>query len=55
MGVEYRLSTPIERILVSGGAATGVQLASGETLTADVVVNNADLVYAYNNLLPESS
>ena len=55
MGVEYRLSTPIERILVSGGAATGVQLASGETLTADIVVNNADLVYAYNNLLPESS
>ena len=30
-------------------------LSSGEILTADVVVCNADLVYAYNNLLPPST
>ena len=36
-----------------GSRATGVVLENGERLTADVVVNNSDLVYAYNNLLPE--
>ncbi|KAK4940414.1 ATP-binding cassette transporter CGR1, partial [Elasticomyces elasticus] len=57
LGVEYRLSTPISRILLSpdGSRATGVQLTSGETVTADVVVNNTDLVYAYNNLLASPS
>lgn len=50
----YRLSTPISKITLSpdGRRATGVVLANGETLTADVVVNNTDLVYAYNNFLP---
>lgn len=37
-----------------GRRATGVHLASGESLSADVVVLNADLVYAYNTLLPPS-
>lgn len=32
--------------------ATGVLLANGEHLTADIIINNSDLVYAYNNLLP---
>ncbi|KAI9835384.1 MAG: hypothetical protein M1819_002301 [Sarea resinae] len=55
-GVEYRLSTPVSSITLSPDQrrATGVTLASGETLDADVVVVNADLVYAYNNLLPSS-
>jgi phytoene desaturase (3,4-didehydrolycopene-forming) len=54
LGVEYRLSTPISKITLSRNnrRATGVVLANGETLTADVVVNNTDLVYAYNNFLP---
>jgi len=30
-------------------------LSTGETLSADIVVCNADLVYAYNKLLPPSS
>jgi len=34
--------------------ATGVRLESGETLKADIVLMNADLVYAYKNLLPPS-
>ena len=38
-----------------GKTATGVVLDSGEELSADVVVCNADLVYAYKNLLPPSS
>ena len=56
LGVIYRMSTAVRQVLVSTSrAATGVVLESGETLTADVVLINADLVYAYNNLLPPSS
>ncbi len=56
-GVKYRLSTPISSVQLSpdGRRAIGVTLPSGESISADVVVMNADLVYAYNNLLPPSS
>ena len=56
-GVNYRLSTTVASIELDKylKRATGVRLSSGETLTADVVIVNADLVYAYNNLLPPSS
>ncbi|KAI9837937.1 MAG: hypothetical protein M1837_002645 [Sclerophora amabilis] len=57
LGVKYRLSSPVSSVTLSpdGRRATGVTLDSGEKLTADVVVINADLVYAFNNLLPSSS
>ncbi|KAL6412511.1 phytoene dehydrogenase [Ilyonectria robusta] len=55
LGVKYRLGTPVSSIIVSGNIARGVRLESGEELYADIVVVNADLVYAYNNLLPPSS
>jgi phytoene desaturase (3,4-didehydrolycopene-forming) len=56
LGVEYRLNTPVSRILLSqdGSSAMGVELESGESLEAEIVVNNSDLVYAYNHLLPTS-
>lgn len=57
LGVSYRLNTAVVEIVLSsdGSQAKGVKLESGETLEADVVINNSDLVYAYNNLLPPSS
>lgn len=56
LGVHYRLSTPVSQIkLDSSGRAVGVTLSTGESIAADVVLVNADLVYAYNNLLPPSS
>lgn len=57
LGVEYRLSAPISSISLSpdGRTVTGVKLTTGEELTADIVVCNADLVYAYNKLLPQTS
>ncbi|KAL9584448.1 MAG: hypothetical protein Q9212_002114 [Teloschistes hypoglaucus] len=57
LGVHYRLSTSVASVKLddSGRCATGVVLENGEIVLADVVVINADLVYAYNNLLPESS
>ena len=56
-GVTYRLSTPVASIQLSpnGRRATGITLPSRESISADVVIVNADLVYAYNNLLPPSS
>ncbi len=33
--------------------ATGVRLASGETIDADLVVSNADVAWTYRHLLPE--
>ncbi|KAI5777151.1 Phytoene dehydrogenase [Geopyxis carbonaria] len=57
LGVKYRLNTGVSSVLLSadGQTATGVVLESGEVLTADVVVLNCDLAYAYTKLLPESS
>ncbi|GAP92112.2 putative phytoene dehydrogenase [Rosellinia necatrix] len=39
----------------AGETARGVELESGEVVEADVVVVNADLVYAYSNLLPRET
>lgn len=56
LGVNYRLTSPVKRLLTSpdGKTATGVLLESGESLLANTVVVNADLVYAYSNLFPGS-
>lgn len=51
-GVDIRLSTPVKEVLTTedGKTTTGVLLENGEILKSDLVVINADLVYAYNNL-----
>lgn len=55
-GVDYRFNTSVTEVIVDGRKkATGVRLENGETLNADIVLMNADLVYAYKNLLPPSS
>jgi len=56
-GVNIRLDTAVSSVLTSptGKQVTGVQLSTGEQLSADLVVINADLVYAYNNLFPNSA
>ncbi|KAK6348820.1 hypothetical protein TWF730_009588 [Orbilia blumenaviensis] len=56
MGVDYQLNSPVSSILLSEDEkqAVGVVLQSGRHIQADIVLVNADLVYAYNNLLPET-
>lgn len=56
-GVKYRLNTPVKQVLTGpdGKTATGLLLDSGERVDADIVVVNADLVYAYSNLFPQTS
>jgi phytoene dehydrogenase-like protein len=52
LGVEIRLGSEVTRVRVAGGRATGVELAGGEVVEADVVVCNADAARLYERLLP---
>ncbi len=54
-GGRLRLGAEVSRILVKGGRAVGVALASGEVIPADIVVSNADTAWTYRNLLPEEA
>ncbi len=51
-GGTVRCNEPVREITVSNGAATGVRLASGAALAADIVVSNADSATTYRSLLP---
>jgi phytoene desaturase len=55
LGVDIRLNTPVARILTDGTGedrkARGVRLADGTELVADAVVCNADVMYAYRDLI----
>jgi phytoene desaturase (3,4-didehydrolycopene-forming) len=57
LGVTLRAEAPVSEILLEDTAAgtkkaTGVRLASGEVLRADIVVANPDIPYVYSDLLP---
>jgi phytoene dehydrogenase-like protein len=41
-GCEIRLESPVDHVLVDGGAARGVVLADGTSIEAGVVISNAD-------------
>jgi phytoene desaturase len=51
-GNEVRYHAEVAEITVRGRTATGVKLASGEEIAADVVVSNGDTAWTYRNLLP---
>ena len=51
-GVQFRYGESVTRVLVEHGRAVGVETASGERISADVVVLNPDLPVAYRDLLP---
>jgi phytoene desaturase len=54
LGVRFLYNTPVQKIIVDGGSATGVLLAGGQVLSAGTVVANADLGYVYRHLLPDA-
>jgi phytoene desaturase len=47
-----RCGTEVREITLRGRTASGVRLASGEELAADIVVSNADAAWTYRYLLP---
>ena len=52
-GVRFLYNSPVKRIDVNGRSASGVTLADGRRLQADILVANADLPYVYRDLLPD--
>jgi phytoene desaturase len=52
--VQFLYNAPVAQIDVNGRQATGVILADGRKVQADIVVANADLPYVYRCLLPEN-
>ena len=50
-GGSVRCNQPVAEITVEHGTATGVRLADGQTLRADVVVSNADSASTYRYLV----
>jgi len=52
LGVEFHLGTPVDRISITGGRATGIEVG-GKSIHADLVVSNADVVPTYRKLLPD--
>jgi len=52
IGGSLRCNAEVRRIVVENGRATGVELADGERLKADIVVSNADTAWTYRHLVP---
>ena len=50
-GVEIQLRTPVARVQITDGRATGVVLDTGRQVEADVVVANADARLVYTDLV----
>jgi len=53
-GNTIRCNAAVKQICVDNGRAVGVELESGVTLDADVVVSNADSAATYRYLVPEA-
>ncbi len=51
LGAEIRTGTAVTQVLTDGNRATGVELADGQVLPADVVVCAADATHLYRDLL----
>jgi len=52
-GGEVRVKNPVKRIVVENGKAVGVELRTGEGITADVVLSNLDAVATFIRLTGE--
>jgi len=50
-GAAFRYNAEVAEITVADGRASGVRLASGEAIAADIVVSNADPAWTYSRLL----
>ena len=52
LGGVVRLGADVAEITLDGRRATGIRLADGERIRADVVVSNADAAWTYRHLIP---
>jgi phytoene desaturase len=51
VGVKIHLNSPVSSIDLSNGKATGITLADGQNIDADIVISNADAGFTYNSLI----
>lgn len=51
-GVEISLESPVARVLSDGGKVTGVRLAGGEEIAADIVAANVGPALLYGQMIP---
>jgi phytoene desaturase len=51
MGGKLRTGAQVHRIEIQNGKACGVTLTNGETISADIVVSNADTAWTYQHLI----
>lgn len=50
-GGEVRLRTPVRRVMIENGKATGVELATGERHCAEAIISNADVLQTFLELV----
>lgn len=53
-GATFRYNAGVKQLVLNGKRVVGVELESGEVISADVVVSNADSANTYKKLLPPS-
>lgn len=51
LGVKYELNQPVVSIVTKDSQATGLKLKSGQTISADIVISNADMHFTQTELL----
>ncbi len=54
-GNTVRTNAEVAEVTIEDGAATGVRLATGERISADIVVSNADSAYTYRHMVPAAA
>lgn len=54
-GIAIRLGESVRRLPLDRGRATGVELASGEAIAADVVVSDCDPMYLYRAMVADGA
>jgi len=55
-GAKFNYNSDVNEIIIDDkGIAKGIKLGNGNVVNSDIVICNADLVYAYNKLLPKTS
>lgn len=55
LGGKIRCNAAVEQIMVTQRQVRGVRLTTGETISADIVVSNADSAWTYAKLLPRAA
>jgi len=51
VGIQFRMNTTVDKILVHNGRAQAVRLEGGEILRADIVISDADPCHLYGHMV----